>query len=150
MRRGGCVCLRASKGPRRSAGGVGDGEGGYVSITMGSMSPHGDACLYWRSAEWSLAILKARGHSMLLHTSGVCDFPHIVTRGLHLPRWGGAVLLYPARVHLGTCPFAERSLFLIWALLPWMTAGSLCLHSRVEDTSSFQLKYTILTARLAG
>lgn len=58
--------------------------GRYVSITVGSKSPHGDACLHWKSAEWSLAILKARGHSMLLHTSGVCDFLHFVTRDVHL------------------------------------------------------------------
>lgn len=43
-------------------------------MTVGSMSPHGDACLHWISAEWNLAILKARGHSMLLHKNGVCDF----------------------------------------------------------------------------
>lgn len=87
---------------------------------------------------------------MLLHTSEVCDFLHSMSRALHLPRWGEAVPLYPARVHLGTCPCAERSLSLTWALLPWMRAGSLPFYFRVEDASCFHLKYTSLNTQLAG
>lgn len=87
---------------------------------------------------------------MLVHTNGVCDFIHSAYRALYLPRWGRDMAFYPARVHLGTCSCAERPLSLTWALLPWMRAGSLPLYSRVEETSSFHLKYTILTARLPG
>lgn len=141
------MCLSACKDPRRSARGWAEEGRAVCPRTMGSMSPRGDACLHWRSAEWSLAILKARGHSMLLHTSGVCDVLRGVTRGLHLPRWDGALLLYLARAHLRTSTRVERSL--MGALLPWMIADSLSLHSRVEETPSLHLKYTIFY-RAAG
>lgn len=48
-------------------------------------------------------------HSTLLHTSEVFDSIQCV-RGLHLSKWGGVVPYYPAKVHLGTGPRAERSL----------------------------------------
>lgn len=63
--------------------------------------------------------MKGGGHATLLHTSEVYDSTQCV-QGLQLSKWGGAVPLYPARVHMGACPRAERSLPFVWALYPEM------------------------------
>lgn len=82
-----------------------------LSIRMGLTSPHLygiHACLHRESGEWSLSILKMR---RALHTSGVCNSPYSVSRGLHLSRWSGSMppapqecIWAPVHVRSNPCP----------------------------------------------
>ena len=74
----------------------GQGKAGAGRSTPGDcgMQPH------YHEGRRSLDASPHKRESMTLHC----------VPGLELSKWGGAMPLYPERVHLGTCPRAQRSL----------------------------------------